>query len=269
MHIVHSPKTEVTKVTKRKLHAMDIYGLIGHPLGHSFSKVFFTDKFENEDIEAQYINFDIQTIEGVLDVIVSNPELKGFNVTIPYKQKIIPYLDEISKEAREIGAVNVVKVIRNGNNVKLFGFNSDVIGFHDSIQPLLRPHHKKALILGTGGAAKAIDYALTKMLNLETIMVSRYSRPGTVTYSDIDADAVKEYPVIINCTPIGMFPAIDQCPILPYEHMNSDNLLYDLIYNPDTTLFMKKGKENGAVVKNGLEMLLLQAFVSWDMWNNK
>jgi len=247
---------------------MDVYGLIGHPLGHSFSKTYFTDKFENESIDAKYVNFDIESIESVIDVIVSNPELRGFNITLPYKQKIIPYLDEITKEAREIGAVNVVKVIRNGNNIKLKGFNSDVIGFTDSIRPLIRSYHKKALILGTGGASKAIKYSLENIFNIETVMVSRYNRPGTVTYSNIDADAVKEYPVIINCTPIGMYPNIDDYPMLPYDSMDSNNLLYDLIYNPDITSFMKKGKESGAIVKNGLEMLLLQAFASWNMWNN-
>ena len=247
---------------------MDIYGLIGHPLGHSFSKIYFTDKFENEGIDAEYKNFDIESIESVLDVIVSNPELRGFNVTLPYKQKILPYLDEVTKEAREIGAVNVVKVIRNGNNIKLKGFNSDLVGFTDSIRPLIRSHHKKALILGTGGASKAIKYSLENIFNIETVLVSRYSRPGTVTYSDIDSDAVKEYEVIVNCTPIGMYPQTDQYPLLPYHSMSNNNLLYDLIYNPDVTTFMKKGKEYGAVVKNGLEMLLLQAFASWEMWNS-
>ncbi len=247
---------------------MDIYGLIGHPLGHSFSKIYFTDKFENEGIDAKYINFDINSIESILDVIVSNPNLRGFNVTLPYKQKIIPYLDEITKEAREIGAVNVVKVSRTGNNIKLKGFNSDLVGFTDSIRPLIRTHHKKALILGTGGASKAIKYSLEHFFNMETVLVSRFSRPGTVTYTDINDEAIKEYEVIVNCTPVGMYPNIDKYPPLPYESMTNNNLLYDLIYNPDTTTFMKKGKEAGAVVKNGLEMLLLQAFASWEMWND-
>lgn len=245
---------------------MDIYGLIGHPLGHSFSKQFFTDKFENEGIDAKYLNFDISSIEDVLDVIASNPDLKGFNVTIPYKQKIIPYLDDISKEARGIGAVNVVKVVRNGSNLRLKGYNSDMIGFKDSILPLLYPHHKKALILGTGGASKAVKYVLNQ-LGLETILVSRYSRPGTVTYTDIDADAIKEYEVIVNCTPVGMYPNDLECPNLPYDQMSSDNLLFDLVYNPEYTLFLKKGRKAGAAVKNGLEMLILQALASWEIWN--
>ena len=245
---------------------MKLYGLVGHPLGHSFSKQFFSDKFENEDIDAQYINFDISSIDEVMDVVASNPNLAGFNVTIPYKQKIIPYLDEISKEAREIGAVNVVRVIRTGSKVTLKGYNSDIIGFRDSITPLLHSHHKKALILGTGGAAKAIRYVLEDK-GIETIYVSRYTRPGTVTYKDIDAEALKEYEVIINCTPVGMYPKENECPDLPYEHLNNNNLLYDLIYNPENTLFMKRGKLQGATVKNGLEMLLLQAIASWDIWN--
>ena len=246
---------------------MDIYGLIGHPLGHSFSKNYFTDKFENEGIEARYLNFDIESIDTLIDVITTNPTLRGFNITLPYKEKIIPFLDEITKEAREIGAVNVVKVIRRGNHIKLKGFNSDLMGFVKSITPLLRPHHKKALILGTGGASKAVQYGLTNILGIDSVLVSRYNRPGTVTYSDIDADVVKEYEVIVNCTPIGMYPNIKEYPPLPYESMSSNNLLYDLIYNPDTTTFMNLGKASGAIVKNGLEMLLLQAYASWNIWN--
>lgn len=247
---------------------MDIYGLIGYPLGHSFSKNYFSDKFVCEGIPAEYLNFEIPTIEELPDVIARNPGLKGLNVTIPYKQKVIPYLDEISKEAQVIGAVNVIRVQRKDNSVKLIGYNSDVIGFTNSISPLLKDHHKKALILGTGGAAKAIHYALTKKLGIEAICVSRYRRPGTVTYDAIDSNAVKEYEVIVNCTPLGMFPKTNECPPLPYDAMNDNNLLFDLIYNPDQTLFMQKGAAHGAVVKNGLEMLLLQAIASWDFWNS-
>lgn len=246
---------------------MRTYGLIGHPLGHSFSKMFFTDKFENEEIDAEYQNFDISTIEEVLDVIASTPTLSGFNVTIPYKEKIMPYLDEVSKEARAIGAVNVVRLERDGSRMMLKGYNSDIIGFRESISPLLHPHHKKALILGTGGASKAVRYVLEQK-GLDTVMVSRYTRPGTVSYQDLDADAVKEYEVIVNCTPVGMYPNENECPLLPYEHLDNNNLLYDLVYNPETTLFMKRGKAQGATVKNGLEMLLLQAIASWEIWNS-
>lgn len=247
---------------------MDKYGIIGYPLGHSFSPGFFNEKFRNEGIDAVYERYELSQIDLLPEIIASNPELCGLNVTIPYKQQIMQYLDELSEEAREIGAVNVVKVTHNGKNVHLKGFNSDVIGFSRSIEPLLEKHHKKALILGTGGAAQAIDYGLMQ-LGLETIKVSRYERPDTIQYDKITPDVIKEYKVIINCTPIGMYPNTEECPNLPYEAMDSQHLLYDLIYNPDTTLFMKKGMERGAVVKNGLEMLLLQAYASWEFWHEK
>ena len=247
---------------------MDKYGLIGYPLAHSFSISYFNEKFQNEGIDAEYINFEIPTIEALPEVLASNPELKGLNVTIPYKQRVMSYLDAISPEARAIGAVNVIKVEHRGNDVRLKGFNSDVIGFTKSIEPLLERYHKKALILGTGGASKAIDYGL-KSLGLETVFVSRYERPGTIQYERITPDVVKEYNVIVNCTPCGMCPHSDECPNLPYEAMDSHTILYDLIYNPDETMFMYNGKKQGATVKNGLEMLLLQAFSSWEFWNGK
>jgi shikimate dehydrogenase len=247
---------------------MDKYGLIGYPLGHSFSISYFNEKFQNENIDATYENFEIPTIEELPEILDSNPELKGLNVTIPYKEKVISYLDSLSPEAREIGAVNVIKVTHKNKKTILKGFNSDVIGFTQSIEPLLEHFHKKALILGTGGASKAIDFGL-KSLGLKTLKVSRYEKPGTIEYSHITADTIKEYNVIVNCTPCGMYPHADECPNLPYDAMDSHTLLYDLIYNPDETLFMKKGKEHGAVVKNGLEMLLLQAFASWQFWNDE
>ena len=245
---------------------MDQYGLIGYPLGHSFSVSYFNEKFSNEGIDAEYINFEIPDIELLPEIVASNPSLRGFNVTIPYKQKVIPYLDSMSMEARAIGAVNVVKVVHRGRNTLLKGYNSDVIGFTRSIEPLLSSHHQKALILGTGGSAKAIDYGL-RSLGLDTLMVSRYERPSTLQYHQITPDVVREYNVIVNCTPVGMFPRAVECPELPYEALDSRNLLYDLLYNPDETLFMLKGKKQGATVKNGLEMLLLQAFASWEIWN--
>ena len=247
---------------------MDKYGLIGYPLGHSFSISFFNEKFQNEGIDATYENFEIPTIEGFPEILDSNPNICGLNVTIPYKEKVIGLLDSLSKEAQEIGAVNVIKVTHKGNKTTLKGYNSDVIGFTKSIEPLLERFHKKALILGTGGASKAIEYGL-KSLGLETIKVSRSEKPETLQYSQITAETIKEYNVIVNCTPCGMYPHADECPDLPYEAMDSRTLLYDLIYNPDETLFMKKGKERGAIVKNGLEMLLLQAFASWEFWNSK
>ena len=247
---------------------MDKYGLIGFPLEHSFSKSYFNQKFKDESIDASYENFEIPTIDLLPEIIDSNPNLRGLNVTIPYTQKVMPFLDYISPEATAIGAVNVIKIIRYGNNVSLKGYNSDVIGFTKSIEPMLDRYHKKALVLGTGGASKAIDYGL-KSLGMETVAVSRYQRPGTIQYEDVTAEVIKEYNVIVNCTPCGMYPNTEECPKLPYEAMDSHTILYDLIYNPDTTLFMKKGAEQGATTKNGLEMLLLQAFASWDFWTGK
>ncbi len=241
---------------------MDKYGIIGNPLGHSFSKGFFTEKFAREGIDAEYLNFQIPEIGKLTEVLQENPELRGINVTLPYKTEVIPFLDELSDEAREIGAVNVVQ-IRNGH---LKGFNSDIIGFTRSIQPLLKPHHRKALILGTGGASRAIRVGLTR-LGLEWKYVSRTPREGMITYEDITAETLREYEVIVNCSPVGMFPKVDECPAIPYEFLTQDHLLYDLVYNPENTLFMKKGALQGAVVKNGLEMLHLQAIASWEFWN--
>ena len=276
---------------------MTTYGLIGYPLGHSFSRKFFTEKFEKEGIDAQYLNFEIPSIEEFPDIIKNNPELRGLNVTIPYKQQVMQYLDDISEEAKAIGAVNVVRIerpspqpspimgretMRNAGNKpdglpikgdmseglrgSLIGYNSDVIGFVESIKPLLKPHHKKALILGTGGASKAIRYGLEKKLGMKTLFVSRSAREGMITYEEVTAEVLKEYEVIVNCSPVGMYPHVDECPALPYEAMNENNLLYDLVYNPLETLFMKKGAEQGATVKNGLEMLHLQAIASWKFW---
>lgn len=247
---------------------MDKYGIIGHPLGHSFSPGFFNEKFQNEGLDAVYEMFDLPRIETLTEVLLANPELRGLNVTIPYKQQVMPYLDELSDEARAIGAVNVIRISHDGGKMHMKGYNSDVIGFTRSIEPLLESHHRKALILGTGGASMAIEYGLNK-LGLETLKVSRSEREGTIQYEKITPDVIHEYNVIVNCTPVGMYPHTEECPPLPYTSMNSHNLLYDLIYNPDETLFMKKGKANGAVVKNGLEMLLLQAYASWEFWNEK
>lgn len=205
---------------------MDKYGIIGHPLGHSFSKNYFNEKFHDEGIDAEYINFDIQNIGNLPEVLATNPELKGLNVTIPYKEKVLSYLDYISVEARAIGAVNVIRVEHKGNNVLLKGYNSDVIGFTRSIEPILEKFHRKALVLGTGGASKAVSYGL-RSLGLETVLVSRFERPGTIQYKDITPDVVREYKVIVNCTPCGMYPNYEECPELPYEALDSHNLLYD------------------------------------------
>ncbi len=247
---------------------MNTYGLIGYPLGHSFSRKFFTEKFATEGIDAQYLNFEIPSIEEFSNIIKNNPTLRGLNVTIPYKQQVMQYLDDISEEAKAIGAVNVVKCQLSAVNCQLHltGYNSDVIGFVESIKPLLKPHHKKALILGTGGASKAIRYGLEKKLGMKTLFVSRSAREGMITYEEVTAEVLKEYEVIVNCSPVGMYPHVDECPALPYEALNENNLLYDLVYNPLETLFMKKGAAQGATVKNGLEMLHLQAIASWEFW---
>ena len=246
---------------------MKKYGLIGYPLGHSFSMGYFNEKFKNEAINAVYENFEIPDIQDITTVIGSNPDLAGFNVTIPYKEKVMDYLDYIAPEAAEIGAVNVVKVTHNGERAVLKGFNSDVVGFVNSIKPLLRPLHKKALVLGTGGASKAVEYGLRK-LGLETIKVSRTEKDNTITYGQVTPELLSEYKVIVNCTPCGMAPHFDECPNLPYDSIDDSFLLYDLIYNPEETLFLRKGKEKDAKVKNGLEMLLLQAEEGWNIWNS-
>ena len=248
---------------------MDKYGLIGYPLGHSFSISYFNQKFSDENINAKYENFEISSIDQLQEILDTNPNLRGLNVTIPYKEKVIEYLDSITPEAQAIGAVNVIRVSHEGKKIKLIGYNSDVIGFTQSIESMLdRNWHKKALVLGTGGASKAINFGL-KSLGLETVFVSRYERPDTIQYQKITPEVIKEYNVIVNCTPLGMYPHSDECPDLPYEAMDNHTILYDLIYNPDQTLFMRKGLERGAEVKNGLEMLILQAFASWEFWNGK
>ena len=202
---------------------MQKYGLIGYPLRHSFSIGYFNEKFKSENIDAEYVNFEIPNINDFMEVIEENPNLCGLNVTIPYKEQVIPFLDELDKDTAKIGAVNVIKIIRQPKGkVKLVGYNSDIIGFTQSIEPLLQPHHKKALILGTGGASKAVYRGLAN-LGIESVFVSRTKTPN--------------------------------------------HLLYDLLYNPNETLFMKKGEAHGAVTKNGLEMLLLQAFAAWEIWN--
>lgn len=247
---------------------MKKYGLIGYPLRHSFSIGYFNEKFRAEGIDASYVNFEIPSIKNFKEVIAGNPDLCGLNVTIPYKEQVIPFLDELDKDTEAIGAVNVIKVVRKKGKVRLIGYNSDIIGFSQSVEPLLQPCHKKALILGTGGAAKSTFHGL-KNLGVEGIYVSREKKKGTITYEEITEEIMREHTVIVNCTPVGMYPKVDFCPPIPYQYITEEHLLYDLLYNPNITLFMKKGKEMGATVKNGLEMLLLQAFAAWDIWNEE
>lgn len=245
------------------------FGLIGYPLKHSFSGRFFSEKFKKEHIDAVYLNFEIPEITQFPQILKSNPELKGLNVTIPYKEQVITYLDDISDDAKKIGAVNVIKIERTEQNVKLVGYNSDVIGFQNSISPLINTSiHHKALILGTGGAAKASNKGL-RNLGLETKYVSRTPKEGMFTYQDFDEKLMREYTVIVNCTPLGTFPDIDEAPEIPYQYLTAKHLLYDLVYNPAETKYLKLGKEKGAAVKNGEEMLRLQALAAWEIWNRK
>lgn len=240
----------------------DVYGLIGYPLGHSFSRRFFTEKFLHEGICAEYRNFEIPEASQLLDIVRETPNLKGLNCTIPHKQAIIPFLDDLSDEARKIGAVNVVKVMPDG---RLKGYNADITGFMESIRPLLKPCHRKALVLGMGGASKAVCAGLTT-LGLKWTYVSRTPKEGQLAYADLTADVMTQHTVIVNCSPVGMYPHVDEAPALPYDLLTADHLLYDLIYNPETTQFMRLGLLQGATVKNGLEMLHLQALASWNFW---
>jgi shikimate dehydrogenase len=247
---------------------MDKYGIIGYPLGHSYSRGFFTDKFQKEKIDAQYLNFPIPSAEQLREIVAENPELRGLNVTLPYKQAVIPMLDELSDEAREIGAVNVIRVRRKNGIPFLKGFNSDIIGFMNSIRPLLKPNHHKALILGTGGASRAVRVGLER-LGIDWTYVSRTPAKGRYTYEELTPEILQDYQVVVNCSPVGMYPNNDACPAIPYEALTPGHLLFDVVYNPEETMFMKRGAEQGAVVKNGLEMLYLQAVASWEFWNSE
>lgn len=247
-----------------------VYGLIGFPLGHSFSCKFFNDKFAAENIDAEYINFELPDIGDLMEVFAEYPTLSGLNVTIPYKEQVIPYLNNLDEEAAAVGAVNVIKIVRtekDEDDFTLCGYNTDVEGFRLSIEPLLTPLRKKALVLGTGGASKAVVHAL-RTLDVEPQLVSRSRRHGVITYADLTPEVMADHKVIVNTTPLGMYPHTDECPDIPYELLTPEHLCYDLVYNPDVTTFMRRAQEHGAEVKNGLEMLLLQAFASWRVWNS-
>lgn len=243
-----------------------LFGLIGRNISYSFSQGYFTEKFELLDLENhEYINFDIPQVNDFFVVLIKYKSvLKGVNVTIPYKQEIFPILDKIDKKAKKIGAVNTIKISKSG---KLKGYNTDEFGFRKSLKPLLKKNHKKALILGTGGASKAVAYALQK-LDVNYKFVSRNPKEEEIAYAHITENLLQEYSVIINCTPLGTYPAIEECPNIPYMFLSEQHLLYDLIYNPKETLFLQKGKEQGATIKNGLEMLELQAEKAWKIWNS-
>lgn len=241
-----------------------VFGLVGRNIGHSFSRKYFTERFEKGKFEGySYQNFDLPTIEEFPEIIKNNPNLKGLNVTIPYKETVIPFLNKLSKKAFTIGAVNTIRVSKSG---KLKGYNTDCYGFEKSLKPLLEPHHKKALILGTGGASKAIAYALEE-LDLLYTFVSREANGNTIDYDRINATTFGNYQIIINCTPLGTSPNVDECPAIPYEFFTQKHIAYDLIYNPEETLFLRKARLQGANTKNGFEMLVLQAEKAWKIWN--
>lgn len=245
-----------------------VYGLIGYPLGHSFSRKYFTEKFKCEKTDAEYLNFEIETISELHDIIESEKRLHGLNITIPYKQSVIGFLDEIDKNAAEIGAVNVIKITRPTNGKPfLKGFNTDVTGFDNSISPMLEYWNDKALILGTGGVSKAIDYVL-KSKGIKTLFVSRKQKEGAITYEDLNADIMKTYTVIVNASPVGMYPNVDNAPDIPYEYLDDKHVVFDTIYNPETTRFMALAAERGAKVKSGMEMLVGQAEAAWQIWNS-
>ena len=246
-----------------------VLGLIGYPLGHSFSAGYFKEKFSKESITGfEYNNFEISDIKLLPDIIKNNPELIGLNVTIPYKEAVIPFLDVLDISAKNVGAVNTIKIDRSGDKIKLTGYNTDTYGFRESLKPSLAMHHQKALILGTGGAAKAAGFVL-KDIGLKVLFVSRNpSNENEVSYDSLNETVMQNFPLIVNSSPIGMHPNIDQCPGIPYQFLDSKNLLFDLIYNPEETLFLKKGKEKGTLTQNGLPMLMLQAEKAWEIWNS-
>jgi shikimate dehydrogenase len=242
---------------------MRLFGLIGFPLGHSFSGKYFSGKFQREGItDARYELFPISDINAFPRLWQQHPELQGLNVTIPYKEAVIPFLDHATQVVRSTGACNCVH-LENGS---LVGYNTDVVGFEQTLAPLLKPVHHKALILGTGGASKAVAYVLDNM-GIGWQFVSRAGGEGCLRYDQLLPATMKEYPLIINTTPLGMYPNVRDAPSLPYEAMSERNLLYDLVYNPPQTEFLKRGKERGAMTCNGAEMLMIQAEESWRIWN--
>ncbi len=241
------------------------YGLIGFPLSHSFSKKYFTEKFQRESlIEYSYELFPIASIDLLPDILEKNPTLAGLNVTIPYKEQVVRFLDKSSPVVEEIGACNCI-MIKDG---QLIGYNTDVIGFTKSLEPKLRTTHKKALVLGTGGAAKAVHYSL-RQKGIDFLQVSRSRSDRAIAYDDIDQQLLKEYTLIINTTPLGMNPNVDQAPDIPYQFIGPDHYLFDLVYNPSQTKFLAEGKARGAEIENGAEMLIIQAEASWDIWNSQ
>jgi shikimate dehydrogenase len=242
---------------------MRLFGLIGYPLAHSFSKKYFTEKFEKEDlINCRYENFEIETIDVLPQITLYKEELEGLNVTIPYKESVIKFLDDANELVKETGACNCIKI----DGRKLIGYNTDVIAFERSVTAKLLPHHQNALILGTGGAAKAVEFVLKK-LGVKYEFVSRNPSADQLSYSRIDSSVIQTHQLIINTTPVGVFPDITEAPPIRYEDLTSNHFLFDLIYNPEKTLLLQKGEERGAIIQNGYDMLVYQAEESWKIWN--
>lgn len=241
-------------------------GLLGRNIGYSFSRNYFAQKFKTEGLTHRfsYENFDLASTADFPEILKKNPELIGLNVTIPYKEEIIPFLDELSSSAEEIGAVNTIKILGNGT---LCGYNTDYYGFITSLQPLLQPQHKKALLLGTGGAAKAVAYGLAQ-LGIQTLYVSRKKHDNSITYNELTAEILSSHQILVNCTPLGTFPDTNVFPEIPFEFLTTDHVVYDLIYNPEKTTFLAKAEAQGATIKNGYEMLVLQAEKAWELWNS-
>jgi len=249
---------------------MKTFGLIGHRLGYSFSRNFFTEKFKNENLAGhEYVNFELDNVDEFPDIFDRDKNICGLNCTIPYKQQIMQFLDEIDSEAEQIGAVNTVKITYQNGNRFLKGFNTDIYGFENSLRPMLEEKHKKALILGTGGASKAIKHILNKLkIEFVSATIEEQIFENEIRYNQIDQQLLNEYLIVIHATPIGTFPNVDQCPDIPYQFITADHVCFDLVYNPEETLFLKKAKIQGAKTKNGLEMLHLQALKAWEIWNS-
>jgi shikimate dehydrogenase len=244
------------------------FGLIGYPLGHSFSQKYFSEKFDREHLsDCRYDNYPVSSLGQFRKLIEDNPDLLGLNVTIPYKSEILKYVDFIDAEANEIGAVNVLKIKRNAKIIKIHGFNSDVTGIRETLTPWLSENIRNAIILGTGGSSLAVRHVL-KNLDINVIQVSRTSKPGTLSYEDLHPDIIEKTHLIINTTPLGMFPDIESKPELNYNYITSKHILFDLVYNPELTSFLKAGKERGALTISGISMLWSQAERSWEIWND-
>jgi shikimate dehydrogenase len=244
------------------------FGLIGYPLGHSFSKKYFDDKFDREGIpDCSYENFPMNTLENLPGLISDNEDLCGLNVTIPFKTEILRFVDATEPDIEEIGALNVLKIKRLNGKIRISGYNSDVVGIRDSIMPFMTGKVKNALVLGTGGSSRAVIYTLKK-LGINVTLISRNRRPGILAYSDLTSRKFTDTDIIINTTPLGMYPDILTRPELDYNMLNKNHILFDLVYNPEITSFLKMGKEKGCKIITGLKMLYSQAERSWEIWND-